>query len=74
MLLTAVTAGFAGVISDPVQRALGLHARRLERLIDALGRELAGDSAVAFQVRDHYVARIFDLIDLSRAAARALAG
>jgi hypothetical protein len=74
MLLTAVTAGFAGVVSDPVQRALGLHARRLERLIDALGRELAGDSDVAFQVRDHYVARIFDLLDLSRAAARALAG
>jgi hypothetical protein len=74
MLLTAVTAGFAGVISDPVQRALGLHTRRLERLVDALGRELAGDSAVAFQVRDHYVARIFDLVDLGRAAARALSG
>jgi hypothetical protein len=74
MLLTAVTAGFAGVISDPVQRALGLHARRLERLIDALGRELQGDSDVAFQVRDHYVARIFDLLDLSRAAARAVSG
>ena len=74
MLLTAVTAGFAGVISDPVQRALGLHARRLERLVDALGRQLAGDSDVAFQVRDHYVARIFDLVDLSRAAARALSG
>ncbi|HSA81208.1 MAG TPA: DUF6635 family protein [Geminicoccaceae bacterium] len=74
MLLTAVTAGFAGVVSDPVQRALGLHARRLERLIDALARELAGDSDVAFQVRDHYVARIFDLVDLSRAAARALSG
>jgi hypothetical protein len=74
MLLTAVTAGFAGVISDPVQRVLGLHARRLERLIDVLGRELAGDSDVAFQVRDHYVARIFDLVDLIRAAARALSG
>ena len=74
MLLTAVLAGFAGVVSDPVQRALGLHARRLERLVEALGRELAGDSAVAFQVRDHYVARIFDLVDLGRATARALSG
>ena len=74
MLLTAVTAGFAGVISDPVQRALGLHARRLERLIAAFGRELQGDSDVAFRVRDHYVARIFDLLDLSRAVARALSG
>jgi hypothetical protein len=74
MLLAAVAAGFAGVIADPVQRALGLHERRLERLIDALGRELQGDSAVAFQVRDHYVARIFDLLDLGRAALRALSG
>ncbi len=74
MLVTAVTAGFAGVIGDPLQRALGLHARRLHRLVDALGRELGGDSEVAFQVRDHYVARIFDLVDLGRAAARALAG
>ncbi len=74
MLLTAVSAGFSGVIGDPVQRALGVHTRRLHRLVDALGRELRGDSEVAFQVRDHYVARIFDLVDLGRAAARALAG
>jgi hypothetical protein len=74
MLLTAVTAGFSGVIVDPVQRALGLHRRRLHRLIDALGRELSGESEVGFQVRDHYVARIFDLADLGRAAARTLAG
>ena len=74
MLLTAVTAGFAGVVGDPLQRALGLHGRRLHRLIDALGRELGGESEVAFQVRDHYVARIFDLVDLGRAAARAISG
>jgi hypothetical protein len=74
MLLTAVTAGFSGVLGDPVQRTLGLHGRRLHRLIDALGRELHGESEVAFQVRDHYVARIFDLIDLGRTAARVLAG
>ena len=47
-----------------MQRALGLHQRRLHRLIDALGRELEGDSDAAFHARDHYVARIFDLIDL----------
>jgi Family of unknown function (DUF6635) len=74
MLVTAVTAGFAGVVSDPILRALGLHQGRLHRLIDALGRELEGDSAAAFQVRDHYVARIFDLIDLARATARSLSG
>jgi hypothetical protein len=71
-LLTAVTATFAGVISDPMQRALGLHQRRLHRLIHALGRELKGDSDAAFHARDHYVARIFDLIDLARATYRAI--
>jgi hypothetical protein len=72
MLLTATTAAFAGVVSDPLQRALGLHQRRLHRLIEALGRELKGDSDAAFHARDHYVARIFDLIDLARAAHRAI--
>jgi hypothetical protein len=71
VLLTAITAAFAGVISDPLQRALGLHQRRLHRLIDALGRQLKGDSDAAFHARDHYVARIFDLIDLARATYRA---
>ena len=72
VLLTATTAAFAGVISDPLQRALGLHQRRLHRLIDALGRQLKGDSDAAFHARDHYVARIFDLIDLARATYRAI--
>jgi hypothetical protein len=70
VLLTATTAAFAGVIADPVQRTFGLHQRRLHRLIDALGRELKGDSDAAFHARDHYVARIFDLIDLARATYR----
>ena len=32
----AALAAFAGVVSDPLQRALGLHQRRLHRLIDAV--------------------------------------
>jgi hypothetical protein len=72
VLLTATTAAFAGVIADPMQRACGLHQRRLHRLIVALGRELKGDSDAAFHARDHYVARVFDLIDLARATYRAI--
>lgn len=70
MALTATTAAFAGVVGDPVQRALGLHQRRLHRLIDALGDGLRDGGAAAFEVRDHYAARIFDLIDVARAAYR----
>jgi hypothetical protein len=74
LALTAVATAFAGVIGDPVQRALGLHRRRLHTLIDALGEELKGESEAAYRVRDHYAARIFDLVDVARATYRLATG
>jgi hypothetical protein len=74
MAVAAVATAFAGVVGDPVQRALGLHQRRLHKLIDALGDELRGRSEVAYRVRDHYAARIFDLIDVTRATFRLATG
>jgi Family of unknown function (DUF6635) len=65
--LGAVVTAFAGVLADPLQRAFGMHRRRLHRLINALGVELKGGRQ-AFQVRDHYAARILDLVDLARLA------
>jgi hypothetical protein len=59
----AVFAAFSGVISDPIQRRLGLHQRRLRKLLDALEKELRGEGEARFTVRDHYVARIFDLFE-----------
>ncbi len=58
----AALAAFAGVVADPVQRALGIHRRRLLRLIDTLELNLRADDA-RLAVRDHYVARVFDLVD-----------
>jgi hypothetical protein len=71
-LLAATTAAsaFAGVIADPVQRRLGLHERRLRRLVDALERQVLDPAAPAFTVRDHYVARLLDLFDVASALAR----
>jgi len=74
MAATAVATAFAGVIGDPVQRALGVHQRRLHKLIDSLGNELKGESKTAYQVRDHYAARIFDLVDVARATYRLATG
>jgi hypothetical protein len=73
MVLAAAATAFAGVVADPIQRALGLHQRRLHKLIDALGDELKGESPTGFRVRDHYASRIFDLLDVMAAAHR-LAG
>jgi hypothetical protein len=70
MLLAAAATAFAGVVGDPVQRMLGLHQRRLHKLIDALGNEMRGGTQQTFRVRDHYAARIFDLLDVMQAVHR----
>ena len=69
--VAAVLTAFVGVVVDPLLRLTGVHQRRLHRLIETLGRRLRGEDAAAFRVRDHYVARIFDLVDLARAGLRA---
>lgn len=63
----ALLATFSGILTDPLQAKLGLHQRRLNRLIDALERELLAGEGRTFAIRDHYIARILDLIDLARA-------
>ena len=70
MLASTTFAAFAGVVSDPIQRALGLHHARLVRMVDALERQFADPAAAGFSVRDHYVARLLDLFDILGAALR----
>lgn len=69
----AMLTAFAGVVADPAQRALGLHTRRLNRLLDVLEANLTGESDAGFGARDHYVARLMDLLDWSASIVR-LAG
>ncbi len=71
--LTAAVAGaaaFAGLITDPFERWTGLHRRRLAKLIDALEADLLGDREARLTVRGHYVARLLDLFEGARIAAR----
>lgn len=67
----AVLAAVSGAVTDPLQRGLGLHRRRLVRLIDAIEARAAGRQA-RYGVRDPYVARILDLVDILRAAHAAV--
>lgn len=60
---SAVLAAFSGILTDPVQQMLGLHRRRLVRLIDALENHFNGESQ-DFTPRDHYVARLLTLLEL----------
>jgi uncharacterized protein DUF6635 len=67
----AVLAAFSGIVTDPLQRRLGLHRRRLERLLQIMQAELCGETGPNHTIRDHYVARLVDVFDLVALAARA---
>jgi hypothetical protein len=71
LAVSSIAAAFAGIVSDPIQRRLGLHHRRLLRLIDALERQWQGEhEASGFTARDPYVARLLALFDLLGSAYR----
>lgn len=70
LLAAASLAAFAGVVADPVQRRLGLHQRRLEKLVTAIEADLRGEGPAGLMLRDHYVARVLDLLDVLRAIHR----
>ena len=75
LAVSSMAAAFAGIIADPVQRALGIHRRRLLRLVDALEHQFCEEHGQSgFVVRDHYVARLLDLFDLLGSAYRIARG
>ncbi len=73
MTVAAMLTAFVGIVTDPLLRLAGVHQRRLHRLIDTLGQRLRGEDEAAFHVRDHYIARVFDAVDLVRAGLRGTA-
>lgn len=70
----AVLAAFSGIVTDPLKRRLGLHRRRLFRLLGELERALCDEDGASVTMRDHYVARLIDLLDLVAGAWRLSCG
>lgn len=70
MASVGVLAALAWVVIDPVLARTGVHERRLARFVDAVGDELRRRES-GYRVREHYVARVFDVIDLLRSAVLA---
>jgi hypothetical protein len=59
---SATAAAFAGVVTDPIQSALGVHHLRLIALLDTLENAfLGGDARLA--IPEQYAARLIDLVD-----------
>lgn len=59
---SALATAFAGVITDPIQRATGTHHRRLIALLDTLETAFLGGDA-RFAIPEQYAARLIDLAD-----------
>jgi hypothetical protein len=70
LCIGSIIAAFAGIVADPVQRRLGLHQRRLRRMIDALERQALDPAALGYTARDRYLARLLDGLDLITTAYR----
>jgi hypothetical protein len=67
-----VVTALAWIVLDPLLAQTGIHRRRLDRFVTALGEELRGGRRGDYRVRDHYIARVFDVLDMLRAATKAL--
>lgn len=74
VLVIAILSTFAGIVTDPLQRRLGWHQRRLNRLIDALEAETRAPGTGRFAAPEHYVARSGDLADAALNAMRWIRG
>jgi len=59
-------AALSGVIFDPVQSAIGLHRRRLRKLLDHLQRDVLLSTESSFRPKDQFVARVLDTFDMIR--------
>jgi hypothetical protein len=66
----ALLAALSGIVTDPLRRRLGLHRRRLLRLLRALERILSGETGQSLTIYDHYVARLADIFDILALASR----
>ena len=63
LAIMGVLSAFSGVITDPFQRLIGVHQRRLHKTIDSIEKNFNSTDATGFHPKDHYMARIFDVFD-----------
>ncbi|MDO6562698.1 hypothetical protein Q4488_04810 [Amphritea sp. 1_MG-2023] len=70
LALLSAGAALSGVISDPIQAAMGLHRYRLKKMLRHMEQDILQQSSSSFRPKDQYVARIMECFDLIRAGLR----
>lgn len=63
VVLLAFVSTFIGVLTDPVQAKLGIHQRRLRKLVRVIERDLTGELPGELRLREKYLGKVFDVVD-----------
>ena len=71
-VVLALVSTFIGILTDPLQAKMGIHQRRLRKLIAAIEDDLLGKSESNFELREKYIGRLFDVIDVLTTVGRKL--
>ena len=61
--ILGVVSAFAGVLADPIQHKLGLHEKKLHKLVDALEEQFKSNEQSSLDIKDGYAARVLDVLD-----------
>lgn len=69
LVCASILTTFAGLLADPIQALLGIHRRRLMRLLARIDRTQEPGSGIA---REHLLARLADMTDAAAAILRIL--
>ncbi len=69
-VVLAFVSTFIGILVDPLQVKLGLHQRRLRKLIASIHADLHGSEDSHFELREKYMGRLFDVVDLLSTVGR----
>lgn len=69
-LAMALLSTFIGIVTDPLQARLGLHHKRLRKLIHAIRDDLQGQHDSTFALREKYLGRLCDIVDVLTTVAR----
>lgn len=63
-IVLGIISSYAGVLTDPLQKSLGWHQKKLHKVVDAIEQQFLSDDEQALSYKDGYVARILDIADL----------
>lgn len=68
--LLGVISAFGGVISDPLQKKLGMHQKKLNKLVDSMEHQLTSNKKTSLDIKDGYAARVLDVLDFLMTVAK----